>query len=318
MPAAHLALRMNQGDPTESRIYYLPHFVARNLSLFEQVGLTVEFVWADRSDGLAHSGQVPAVERGEADLTIGGPMVTMRKQADEGKRIVNFCAAVRANPWYLVARQPEPDFRLAHLAGKTVVDMANITTATLCFNWVLTRLGIADQVLVVSGSGDETSDLAAFRTGQADYLLHSLHVLGPLLASGELAPVQDMATPTGPVPWSAYIALPETIQNRRDEFLAFTSAMDSALQWMSQHSGAEIAQVVSANYPNHPLPTLTDSIVLYLGLGLWPDNARIPRDDFEHFRSILFESGWLNTVVPYEDQVDTDLVSEVTAARSSR
>lgn len=310
MATSGLSLRMNQGDPTESRVYYLPHFVARDLGLFDRVGLSVEFVWSEKGDGLAHSGQIPAVERGEADLTIGGPMVTMRKQADEGRRIVNFCAAVRANPWYLVARQPQPDFHLADLAGKTVVDAANITTATLCFEWLLARAGIDDQVRVVPGSGDAAGDMEAFLAGNADYLLHSLHVLGPFIAAGSLAPVQDLATPTGPVPWSAYIALPATIQARRTEFIAFTSALDGALRWINSHSGAAVAQLVSPNYPSLSLPALTDSIERYQALHLWPDSARIPREDFEHFRSILIDSGWLKAAVPYEDQVDTELANE--------
>jgi NitT/TauT family transport system substrate-binding protein len=301
---------MNQGDPTESRVYYLPHFVARNLGFFERVGLRVDFVWAEGGDGLAHSGQVPAVERGEADLTIGGPMVTMRKQADEGKRIVNFCAAVRANPWFLVARQAEPDFQFADLAGKTVVDMANITTATLCFNWLLAHNGIADQVRVVPGCGDAATDLAAFADGRADYLLHSLHVLGALVATHDVAVVQALATPTGPVPWSAYIALPATIEAYRPAFVAFTSALDSALRWINQQSGAEIAQLVSPEYPSMSLAALTDTVDRYLALRLWPDGARIPREDFEHFRSLLIETGWLTWAVPYEDQVNTVLADE--------
>jgi NitT/TauT family transport system substrate-binding protein len=314
MPDAPLSLRMNQGDPTESRIYYLPHYVAADLGLFEAAGVQVDFVWSPRADGLAHSGQVPAVERGEADLTIGGPMVTMRKLVDEGVRIVNFCAAVRANPWYLLGRRQEPDFRLTQLVGKTVVDVANITTATLCFRWLLARAGIADRVTVTPGSGDESHDLAVFGSGQGDYLLHSLHGAGPAIASGDLVPVQDLATPTGPVPWSAYIALPATLQARRREFLAFTRAIGEALAWVQTHDAADIARLVSGRYTSYPLVALMDSIARYKAVALWPDNTLIPRADFEHFCSILVESGWLGKPVRYEDQVDVEFATLAAAA----
>jgi NitT/TauT family transport system substrate-binding protein len=307
---------MNQGDPTESRVYYLPHFVARELGLFEQEGVQVDLVWAAPGDHLAKSGQVPAVLKGEAELTIGGPMVTMRMQADGTARLVNFCAAVHGNPWYLVARTAQPGFRWADLAGRTVVDMANITTASLCFRWLLRREGLTESQLAIEpGSGDESRDLERFRTGHGDYLLHSLHTLGPAIARGELVPVLDLARPTGHVPWSAYIALPETIAQRRAEFAAFTRAIAGALRWVNAHEGAEVAALVGAYYQGYPRAALAEAIARYQAVNLWPREPVIPRDEFERFRGILLDAGWLNRPVPYEDQVDVHLAAEALARR---
>jgi NitT/TauT family transport system substrate-binding protein len=319
VPDTERRLRMNQGDPTEARIYYLAHFVARELRLFDEAGVNVEFIWSPPGDHLAKSGQVPAVLEGEADLTIGGPMVTMRMQAEGTARLLNFCAAVHANPWYLVAREPQPGFRWTDLIGRTVVDMANITTATLCFRWLLRQHGIAeDQLTIVAGSGDEPRDLESFRARRGDYLLHSLHTLGPSVTRGELVPILDLATATGYVPWSAYIALPQTVRERRAEFAAFTRAIAGALRWVNAHTGGEVASLISAYYPAYPAAALGDAISRYQAVNLWPRDALIPREEFERFRTILIDVGWFQVPVPYEDQVEASLAREATKALAER
>jgi NitT/TauT family transport system substrate-binding protein len=303
------ALRMNQGDPTEARIYFIPHFVARSLRLFEKYGVEVSFIWSPPGDHLAKSGQIPAVLRGDADLTIGGPMVTMRMQAEGTAHLMNFCASVRTNPWYIVTRKVDPAFEWSHLSGKSVFDIAKITTASLVFRWLLERRGLAGKVEVIEGSGDEATDLLAFLSGRHDYAIHSLHALAPLIAEGRVAVATDLAGPTGAVPWSAYIALPEMLAARRGDFAAFASAIGEALAWIDTESAESIAALVAPDFPGYPIEGLRTGIALYKQICIWPTSTAIARADFEHFQNILRAVGWFERQVRYEDQVLTGLAA---------
>ncbi len=71
-------LKLNEGDPSEQRLYYLPHYVAAERGFFADVGLDVVFTRTASGGETIRGGQIPAVLSGEADLTIGGPMVTMK------------------------------------------------------------------------------------------------------------------------------------------------------------------------------------------------------------------------------------------------
>jgi NitT/TauT family transport system substrate-binding protein len=303
------ALRMNQGDPTESRVYFIPHFVARTLGLFDRHGVEVSFIWSPPGDHMAKSGQIPAVLSGAADFTVGGPMVTMRMQSEGTAHLQNFCAVVRANPWYLVARTPQPEFDWSALKGRTVFDIATITTASLAFRWLLKKRGLEDDVRIVDGSGDEAADLVAFVAGAHDFAIHSLHALGPLVADGRVAIVRDLAGPTGPVPWSAYIALPATLQARRKDFAAFTRAIGEALAWIAAQPAEAIAQLVAPDFPGYPSAGLSRAIALYKEVGVWPATPAIPAADFEHFQTILRDVGWFAKPVRYQDQVVADLAA---------
>lgn len=309
MPRASRPLRLNQGNPTEARVYYCPHFVAAELSLFERAGVEVELVWSGDGGDAVKGGQVPALLRGEADVTIGGPMVTMRMLQDEGRRLINFCAAVAVNPWFLVGREPVGAFSWEMLRGRSVFDIANIPTASLCFRWLLRRLGLADgSVEIRRGSGDD--DLAAFVSGTADFAIHSLHALGPLLAEGRVHVIADLAGPTGRVPWSSYITLPETRRLREADLVCFARAIGAGLGWMREHSVEDVVDVIGPYYPGYPRAGLAEAIERYRSISAWPDDAFIPQQDFDRFAAILTEAGWLKRPVAYKDQVDPTIARD--------
>ena len=88
-------------------------------------------------------GQIPAFLSGVADLTVGVPMVTMNMLQDGEARLVSFCAVAAGNPWVLAAKPSPPQVAIGELAGKRIIDVANVGTATLAFRWLLKKAGPA-------------------------------------------------------------------------------------------------------------------------------------------------------------------------------
>jgi len=307
---------MNQGDPTEGRVYFLTHFVAKRLGYFDAEGVDVQFVWADPGNYLAKSGQIPAVLKGEADFTIGGPMVTMKMQAEGTANLVNFCAVVQKNPWFLVAREPVDAFEWSMLEGKTILDIGAITTATFSLRWILKQEGVTANI-IETGEGEATA-MDAFIAGKGDYAFHSLHAFGPYIADGEVFVAKDLASRNGDVPWSAYIALPKTLEERKADIEAFMLAITRAQQWLASASVAEIAALVAPDYPDYPGAGLIEAIDRYKAMGLWPTDPLISRADFERFRGMLIDVGWFSTAVPYEDQVPASLARDAIATLAGR
>jgi NitT/TauT family transport system substrate-binding protein len=298
---------MNQGDPTETRIYFAPHFVAKRKALFEREGVAVDFIWSEAGDYLAKSGQIPAVLKGDADLTIGGPMVTMRMKAEGAADLVCFSAAVRANPWFLASRPDAPPFTWDGLAGRSVLDVSRITTATLCFGWILRQRGLAHTTRLIDGSGDEAADLARVAAGEVDYALHSLHGLAPLAQRGALKLATSLAGAMGPVPWSAYIARRDQFEAERDSYAAFTRAIQAAFAWIAASTPEAIADLVADDYPDYPRAALEYGIATYKAQSVWPTTTTIAEADYQRFHDILRECGWIPFPVAYHDQVVRDL-----------
>ncbi|MBI3067866.1 MAG: ABC transporter substrate-binding protein [Betaproteobacteria bacterium] len=290
-------------------VFYLPHFIAQQLGAFRDEGLTVEFVTRFRQ-------RWELLESGEVDIVLAGPTRNMRLQVREGRRMWTFCAALRANPWFLIGRRPAPDFTWADLVGRTVLGFADDPQGT-CLRWVLLQHGIGpDQVTVIAGR-DTASEIDSFRAGQGDYLLHSLHTAAPLVATGEAAVIRELATPTGPVPWSLYATLPDVARTRRAELEAFTRAIARALRWVAAEQASSVAALLVPYFPDWTLASLTDVIGTYKPLNIWPRDPLIPRADWEHYNEILLATSWLPRPVAYEDQVDASFAEQAMTALNS-
>jgi NitT/TauT family transport system substrate-binding protein len=314
--ASRAVLRMNQGDASEARIYYCAHFVAEALGYFEANDLSVTFTTTQSGGHTIQGGQIPAVLSGEADLTIGGPMVTMKNYEDGGPALVSFCAAVERNPWVLASGKQTEALTIADLRGKRVIDVGNVGTASLCFRWLLRTHGLGEQdVDVIAGSGSQEQDFRDVASGTVDYALHSLHALAPSITSGQLFLACDLAGPTQPVPWSAYIARPDVVATRRKDFVAFTRAIGQALDWVRSQAASKVAAVVASYYPDYPLEALTVAIEGYQRAEVFATSTALAKSDFDHFAAILRQSGWLERDVPYERLVDTSLTSQSHDAR---
>ena len=283
-------------------VFYLPHLIAQGVGAFRDEGLTVDFV-------TSFGQQWAMLERGEVDIAIGGPTRNMDLEVREGRRIVNFCAALQANTWFLLGRRPAPEFTWADLVGRTVLGLAQAPQG-MCLRWLLLQHAIGpDEVTFVVGL-DPARELEAFRAGEGDYLLHSLHTAAPLVASGEAVPVQELATPTGRVPWSTYAALPDVLRIRRTELEAFTRAIARALRWIAAQPASAVAALLEPYFRDWTPARLTEVIGTYQPLGIWPRDALIPRADWEHYCSIMLATGSLPRPVPYEDQVDSSFARQ--------
>ena len=312
-------LRLNQGDASERRIYYLAHFVAEGLGLFEAEGVSVLFQTAETGGATVRGGQIPAVLSGAADLTVGGPMVTMKMLQDGEARLVCFCAVAAGNPWVLAARPSSPQVAIGDLASKRIIDVANVGTATLSFRWLLQRAGLSEaDVTLVPGSGDHDADVATVAAGEADYALHSLHALAPDVAASRLSVVADLSRATGAVPWSAYIARPERIAEMQPAFAAFVRAITRAQQWIAERPAEEVARLVAGHYPDHSIAALAVGMEGYRASGVIAEAPVILEADFERFSGLLVDVGWLDRDAPFADLVENSLAEAAIAARCRR
>ena len=291
-------LTFNQGDASESRIYYCAHYLADSLGLFAAEQLQVTFTSSASGGHTVQGGQVPAVLSRDADLTLGGPMVVMKHFQQHGAELQCFCASVAANPWFLAAAQAQPNFQLHDLRGKRVLDVGNVGTATLTFRWLLAQHGLHEQVELIAGSGDLAQDFATVAAGDVDYALHAMHMLAPAIAAGQLSSVSSLASLCGNVPWSAYIARADVLVAKADAFNAFSRAVDQALAWIASHSAVELAARVQHYYPAYPHDALITGLAAYQQSHVFAPGSQIPQAEFNHFSQLLSDIGWLDPSQP--------------------
>lgn len=287
-------------------VFYLPHLIAQRLGAFRDEGVTVEFV-------TSYGQQWALLQSGAVDVAIGGRTLANSLDADSGSRNVIFCGALRANPWFVIGRPATRPFEWNDLVGKTLLGLPDFPQA-ICLRWILLQHGIDAQQVTVRSCGDMDAELRAFRAGEGDYLLHSLHSAAPMIAAGEAMLLQELATPTGFVPWSIYAARLDVMRKRRAEFEAFTRAIAKALRWIATSPAEAVAALLAPYYPEWTHASLTGLIATYQPLGIWPADPLIPRAEWEHYNAIYQATGLEKLSVRYDDYVDSSLAEQANAS----
>ena len=145
-------------------LFYTPQFVVMHLGVLEQEGLRVELTTATSAAEVNEK-----LLTGEADLGLGGPIRTL-ELAEHGsqERLISILEVNSRNGFFLLAREPQPQFQWADLVGRRLILFAEAPTPWLCLQHDL-RLQGTDPAQI-DGVTDRTmaDNLESLRRGQLD------------------------------------------------------------------------------------------------------------------------------------------------------
>ncbi len=107
-------------------VLYAPFYAAHAIGAYADEGLAVELL-PSPGPGRAEA----ALAAGEADVLWMGPIRLMKHHDDTANSpLVGFAEVVCRDPFSLVGWRPNPDFRLAELAGLRFASTAEVPTPT--------------------------------------------------------------------------------------------------------------------------------------------------------------------------------------------
>lgn len=289
--------------------FYISHYAPMALGVYRDEGLDVSLVTSGWREAERW------IQRGDADILVAAPMRTMQYFERTGERFVNFAEIIGRHAFFLIAKEPAPSFDWSELSGRRVINFAQAKNPLLCFRYLLRQQRIPESDVTIIDDLDSDQGVEAFRAGKAEYLLHPLDTAEALIAEG----VGYLATPLAPgighIPFAAFAASPSYWAGHSEEIVAFTRAYARGLRWLAAHSAGEITDLVSPLLPGIPKERLTRSIERYQDLKLWPNDPRLSRQSFDHYREILTTTGWIEGRVTYEDLNDEGPVRAVMASR---
>src|SRR6266436_2823050 len=131
-------------------VLYAPFYAAHAIGAYAAEGLTVELL---PSPGVGLAEQ--ALLDGAVEVIWAGPMRVMKHHDDNpNSSLVCFAEIVCRDPFSIIGRYPNSDFRLADLAAMRVATVSEVPTPWLCLQEDLRRAGVDPQRLdrVADGS----------------------------------------------------------------------------------------------------------------------------------------------------------------------
>lgn len=283
-------------------LFYAPFYAAHAIGAYAAAGVDVQLRTSPSPAATAL-----ALREGAADLMWGGPLRVILSQAENpDSDLVCFADVVRRDPFFVMGREPRPDFALADLARLRLGVVSEVPTPWICLQDDLRRAGIDPATMhVVNGPG-MAENVAALRAGTLD----AVEIFQPHaeeLLNGGIAHIWYAQASRGPTAYTMLVARRSVIDRRAEEFQAVTLAMRRTLVWFAATPAVEIARALRDFFPAVPAEIFAAAIDRYRALELWCLDPRPNRAGFERLHTAMRSAGALERDIPYERCVREDL-----------
>lgn len=121
--------------------------------------------------------------------------------------------------------------------------------------------------------------------------------------------VASLGVDSGYVPYTSYSAKTSFLNENPQVIQSFTNALQKGMDYVQNHSPEEIAQMISPQFPETDMDTLTTIVNRYYEQDTWKENLVFEKDSFELLQDILEGAGELEKRVDYEQLVTTEFAN---------
>lgn len=288
-------------------IFYAPQYVAIEEGYFAEEGLDLTLV-----TGFGADKTMTAVISGEADIGFMGAEASIYAyQEGATDPVVNFAQLTQRAGNFLVAREEMPDFSWDDLRNTRVLGGRKGGMPEMVFEYILKNHNIDPASdLEIDQSIDFGSTAAAF-TGDmsADFTVEFEPSATALEKEGKGYVVASLGVDSGYVPYTSYSAKTSFLNENPQIIQSFTNALQKGMDYVQSHSPEEIAQVISPQFPETDMDTLTTIVNRYYEQDTWKENLVFEKDSFELLQDILKSAGELEKRVDYEQLVTTEFAN---------
>jgi len=287
-------------------LLYVPYYAALTLGAYRAEGIAVELA-ATPALGAAPEG----LFAGTVDVAWGGPMrVNQLYERRADCDLVCFGEAVTRDPFMLVGRAPNPEFRLGDLYGRRVATVAEVPTPWLCLQEDLRRAGLDPDALPRIADRSMGENAAALRRGEIDVVQLFEPFAEELIASGA-GHLWYAAAARGLTAYTSFYARRRLVAERREELKKLARGLYRTQKWLHASPPEALAEAVKPFFLDLSTAPLCAAIARYRTLGIWGRNPVLPQAGYERLAAGLVSGGFVKRAVPFQHAVDNSLAEEV-------
>lgn len=288
-------------------VFYAPMYVAIENGYFEEAGIDLTLV-----TGYGADKTMAAVLSGDADIGFAGSEATIYTYLEGAKDYpVNFAQLTQRAGNFLVSKTPIESFDWKDLIGHKVLGGRKGGMPEMVFEYILKQNGIDPTSVSIDQSIDFGSTAAAFSGSDADFSVEFEPYATALEQKGDGYIVASLGEASGYVPYTAYFAKENYLEKNPDTIRSFTLALQHGMDYVNQHSSAEIANVIAPQFPENDAATIETIVERYKAQDTWKNDLIFEQDAFELLQDILEGAGELKERVPYENLINTSFAESV-------
>jgi NitT/TauT family transport system substrate-binding protein len=292
-------------------LFYTPFYAAHAIGAYEAEKVEVRL--RESPDPARTAADLRS---GLVDVMWGGPLrVILTHAADPASDVVCFCDVIARDPFFIIGREPRPDFRPRDLTGIRFASVAEVPTPWLCLQDDLRRDGADPDTLNRTSGPSMAENAAALRSGRLDAVQLFQPYAEELLQAGT-GHLWYAAADRGLTAYTTLVTRREVLSQNRNELAAMVRAMYRTLRWIAATPGAEIARALAAFFPDVPAPIYAAAIDRYRALNLYGSDPVTRREGVARLQAAMRSGGALDHDIPFEDVVDNSLAEAAVATET--
>ncbi len=206
---------------------------------------------------------------------------------------VHFAQINTRDGFFLVGRQPDPEFLWKSLEGKTLLADHGLQPLVM-LKYAVKHSGADWKRIKVVNAGSPEKMEAAFASGTGDYV----HLQGPV-SSGEVVASVGSCMPA--VAFSSLCCARPYQQS--DGYRTFLEAYGRAREWVRTAPAEAVAAKLADFFPAVTSGVLAAAVKRYQDLGCWEGSTGIPRDLYEQALTVFQSDGAIAWRHRYEEVV---------------
>lgn len=292
-------------------VFYAPQYVAMELGYFEEEGIAVDLTSGEGADKV-----MTAVISGAVDIGFSGPEAAVYIY-NEGKSdyAVVFAQVTQRDGSFLMARQPDPDFTWSKLKGSHLLPGRKGGVPYMTLEYVVKQNGLTPGTDVEFDNSIQFSAMTgAFVGGTGDYVTVFEPTASTLEKEKKAYIVASVGESSGEIPYTAYYASKSFMEKNPKVIQGFTNAIAKAQKWVSEHTPAEVAEVIAPDFPDADMDIMASAIERYQEIQAYAPTPVLKEEAFDRLQMVMQEAGELKETAPYDTIVDTSFAEKAVEA----
>lgn len=282
-------------------IFYAPWYVALEKGYFKDEGLDVEVMLTPGADKVTS-----AVLSKDVDIGFCGSEASIYVYNSKNKDyIISFAGLTKRDGAFLVSRKKIDNFKLEDLKGKYVIGGRKGGMPEMTFEYTLKENKIDKNDLTIDTSVDFASMGGTFISGLGDFVTLFEPSATKVENEGYGYVVGYVGEYGGSVPYTAFNARKNYIENNPETIQKFTKSIDKGLDFVWNNNEEEIAKVIVNQFPDLTINELAKMIKRYKDNDAWMKDTYFTEKSFDHLQDIMISAGELDKKVPYKKLVNT-------------
>lgn len=289
-------------------MFYTPFYLPFALGTYKAEGVDVTLSTSPSLDTVAEQ-----LRDGIADVYWGGPMrIMVMRDKNREPEILGFSEAITRDPFFLIGKEPNPNFDLNDLTDIRFASVSEVPTPWMCLQEDLRRAEIDPASLTREAGRSMPENVAALAAGDADVIQLFQPFAEQVLREGAGHLWYAQAS-RGYCTYTTLYATKEMIGARGDDLHRMTRAMYRCQKWLHKVPSTEIAAAVAEFFPDIDPEILAAAAKRYIDLGVWGKDPHLPRAGFERLRDSLVSGGLISHRPEFEDCVENKFADAVIA-----